>query len=46
MFNHNNDDLVRCPHCGHLLPDYEMEYTSYGEYLCPDCYDDLENEDE
>lgn len=44
MFRMQHDDLVRCPCCGNLYPDHTMEYTGYGRYVCPDCLDDM-NED-
>lgn len=43
MFNYTQDDLVRCPHCGNLLPDYEMDYTDFGELICSDCKDIMED---
>lgn len=45
MFKSSYSDLVRCPRCGNMYPDHTMEYTGYGQFICTDCFDDMEEED-
>ncbi len=48
MFNtpFTDDDLVRCPCCGNLYPDWMMEPVSHGHYICPECLEEAEEDED